>query len=225
MGLLDWITRKRTRTQTVPPLTVPPRGLVVVKVGGSLYDHRHLRMGLREFLDGLEAPKILLVAGGGEFANYVRELDAWHNLGEEVCHYLALQSHEIGKTFLIELLDPPNNSHTMFLEWWNKPERLVLLDGGNYLFEYEMRYGRVPHTWELTTDSIAAYAAAVANAKLILLKSVDIPPETPWTTAAERGWVDAHFPSVVAKHNLTVEAIHFRRWLDERTPLDDPRLQ
>ncbi len=198
----------------------PPPGLVVVKVGGSLYDHRHLGPGLRQFLDQLDATKVLLVAGGGEFANYVRELDAWHDLGDDPAHELAMLSANTGMVFLLRLLDAAYFPSTAFFEWWlaHDEGRGVLLHCYQFLDQYEEDFGPVPHTWELTTDSIAAYAAAVANAKLILLKSVDIPPETPWTTAAERGWVDAHFPTVVAKHNLTVEAINFRRWLDEREP-------
>lgn len=219
MGIFDWITGKRTSNKTVPPPDVPPPGLVVVKVGGSLFDHRHLGLGLRQFLDQLDATKVLIVAGGGEFANYVRELDAWHNLGDEAAHGMALKSANLGQVLLLKMLDPTAEPwDDMHLEWWNHRERLIFLTATVFLFRFESQVHAVPHTWELTTDSIAAYAAAVANAKLVLLKSVDIPPETPWTTAAERGWVDAHFPTVVAKHNLTVEAINFRRWLDERTP-------
>ncbi len=203
----------------------PPPGLVVVKVGGSLYDHRDFGPGLRQFFDQLEAPKVLVVAGGGQFADYVRELDAWHNLGEEKAHDLAMCSTFLSAAFLCHLLDlDPLYERVSVLNWWEYCGRRVVLDCLNYLPIYEYQCGPVPHTWELTTDSIAAYAAAVANAKLILLKSVDIPPGTPWEDAAKQGWVDAHFPSVVAKHNLTVEAINFRRWLDERTSHEGLRL-
>ena len=47
-------------------------------------------------------------------------------------------------------------------------------------------------------------------------KAVDVPPGTSWEEAAARGWVDRHFPALVAAHGLRVEVVNFRRWLDER---------
>jgi aspartokinase-like uncharacterized kinase len=192
-----------------------------VKVGGSLYDHRLLGCGLNHYLlKLLPAMKVLIVAGGGKFADYVRELDAWHYLGDEASHNFALDAASLGTRLVGELvsLAPPAGD----INWWEQggaDATYALLDVRDFLAQFESAHGALPHTWELTTDSIAAYAAAVSNAKLILLKSVDIPPGTPWEDAAKQGWVDAHFPTVVAKHNLTVEAINFRRWLDELTAL------
>ena len=91
------------------------------------------------------------------------------------------------------------------------------LDCFTFALEDEARPGALPHTWSVTTDSIAARVAVVHNAeKLILLKSVDVPPGTPWAEAAECGWVDPHFPTLVARHRLNAVAVNFRRWLDER---------
>ena len=45
---------------------------------------------------------------------------------------------------------------------------------------------------------------------------MDVPPGTPWDEAAARGWVDPHFPVIVSGHELTIEVVNFRRWLDDR---------
>ena len=163
--------------------------MIVVKVGGSLYDHPRLGPGLRAFLDSLGEP-VLLVPGGGGFADAVRKLDALHQLGEEVSHRLALQAMNLAGNFLKSL----GISATIL----NAVE-----------FESEL-----PHSWNVTSDSIAARAAMVHRAsRLILLKSIDIPLCTSWSEATERGWVDPHFPTIVETANLTVEAINFRRVL------------
>ena len=105
------------------------------------------------------------------------------------------------------------------LDWWDTELGLpLILEPPHFVDQYEKCIGPVPHTWEFTTDSIAALAAKVANARLILLKSTDIPAGTPWPEAAARGWVDAYFPTAVADATFPIEAIDFRKWLDERFP-------
>jgi 5-(aminomethyl)-3-furanmethanol phosphate kinase len=198
----------------VTKLATPPPGLVVVKVGGSLYDHPRLSQGLRTYLDRLDAPQVLVVAGGGVAADAVRDLTAWQSLDDEAAHWLAMTATHIAMDFVRELIGA--NRYTASIDWWTyRPDiRVLPLACTVFLEQYENLFGPVPHTWDLTTDSIAAYAAAVGRAKLILLKSVDVPPGTPWEEAAARGWVDAHFPQVVAAHGLDVEVVNFRRRLD-----------
>lgn len=193
----------------------PPPGLAVVKVGGSLYDHPNLGPGLRAYLDQLDASKILVVAGGGIVADAVRQLDEWQVLGEEKSHELALMAAHIGMSFLRTCLGPTTGGTTA-IAWWKifGDQRVNCLGALAFLMQYENLFGPVPHTWDLTTDSIAALAAGVANARLILLKSTDIPAGITWEEAARRGWVDACFPSIVARYGLNVEAVNLRRRLD-----------
>ena len=73
----------------------------------------------------------------------------------------------------------------------------------------ESRAEHLPHTWDATTDSLAARVARVAAAeRLILLKSAN-PPER-WPSAA--GYVDALFAATVAGAAFAVEAVNLRRW-------------
>jgi 5-(aminomethyl)-3-furanmethanol phosphate kinase len=169
--------------------------VIVVKVGGSLYDHPRLGPGLKAYLEKLPAP-ILVVAGGGRFADVVRHLDAVHHLGDDICHRLALHAMNLAGEFLTSLGALGGFSQPV-------PFNAVAADPD------------LPHTWEATSDSIAAWAAVRHGAsRLILLKSIDIPAGTAWAEAAERGWLDRHFPIIMDGHFLQVEAVNFRRWLD-----------
>ncbi|MBX9579679.1 MAG: hypothetical protein K2X87_05160 [Gemmataceae bacterium] len=168
--------------------------MIVVKVGGSLYDHPGLGPGLRAYLAELATEPVLLVPGGGDFGDAVRRLDAVHRLGEEAAHRLALRSLAAPAAFLEHLVG----------------NQAAVLDADDFC----RRDDTLPHSWAVTTDSIAARAAVVHRAaRLVLLKSIDIPPGTPWREAAECGWVDQHFPHVVAGRSILIEPVNFRRRL------------
>jgi aspartokinase-like uncharacterized kinase len=162
--------------------------MIVVKVGGSLYDHPRLAHGLQQYLETLPEP-VLLVPGGGPFADAVRQVD--HQLDDDAAHLLALLAMNLAGEFLKHL-----------------GVRVPIVDAvplGVHL----------PPSWNISSDSIAAHAAFANQAsRLILLKSIDIPSNTSWEVAAGHGWVDPHFPSLVVEDNLKVEAVNFRRMLD-----------
>jgi aspartokinase-like uncharacterized kinase len=180
--------------------------MIVVKVGGSLFDHPALGPGLRGFVEALAPADVLLVPGGGPIADAVRELDRVHGLGEEAAHWVALRALAVTATFLEGIIGEPNPT---------SPFRV--LDCFTFAREDDSRPGALPHTWSVTTDSIAARAALVFGAeRLVLLKSVDVPPGTSWEVAAANGWVDAHFPQLAAALACPIEVVNFRRQMHTR---------
>ena len=184
---------------------------VVVKVGGSLYDLPDLESRLRRFLASLETKAVLLVPGGGALADAVRKLDCNHFLGEEVAHWLALRALTVAAHFVSALLPgPPIVEHP---EQW-KHGSLTVLDPYAFARLDQGRAGDLPHCWNVTSDSFAARAARLAGAqRLMLLKSVTIPPGLDWRAAASRGWVDAYFPEAVG--DLRVQSVNLRDFQDK----------
>lgn len=185
--------------------------MIVAKVGGSLYDDPRLGPGLRAWLAEQREP-VTLVPGGGAFADAVRDVDRVHGLGEESAHWLAIRSLSVAAHFLETLLGqiallPPPPVH--------------VLD----CYDFFRRHDLAPHTWDVTTDSLAAAVASqLAARKLVLLKSVDIPPVS-WGEAAANGWVDPHFPTAVDGASYDIAVVNFRRWLDERFgPANSPAM-
>src|ERR1700730_10035653 len=75
-------------------------GLVVVKVGGSLFDLADLGARLRAWLEPVVAGPVLLVPGGGPTADVVRAFDRLHALGEETAHWLAVRALTLNAHFL-----------------------------------------------------------------------------------------------------------------------------
>ena len=158
--------------------------MIVVKVGGSLYGRPDLGPALLTYLSKLDQPA-LIVPGGGSFADAVRELDHLHQLGEERSHWLALEAMNMAGAFLRSLgVTAP------------------ILDAVAFCREHD----DLPHSWNATSDSVAALAARVHRAtRLVLLKSVEIRLGTSWDDAANRAWVDGCFPELAKRLTCGIE--------------------
>jgi aspartokinase-like uncharacterized kinase len=164
--------------------------MTVVKVGGSLFDHPGLLLGLWAWRAEIDGP-VILVPGGGAMANAVREWDRVHRLGDETSHRLAIRAMAVAGG-LLEMI----------------PE-CEIFDCQTILHDDEL-----PRSWAVTSDSIAARVAAKKRAaRLILLKSVDVPAGVPWPEAAANGRVDDYFPTIAARLTCPIEVVNFRRWL------------
>jgi aspartokinase-like uncharacterized kinase len=186
--------------------------LTVVKVGGSLYDLPDLRTKLWRLLD-LVTGEAVLVPGGGPTAEAVRQLDYWQNLGEETAHWLALSALSLNAAFLEALLAPACLVFGVQDCRGRGPGVVPILDPQRFVQADEASPDPLPHSWDVTSDSVAARFAIVSGARsLILLKSVTIPPEMSWTEASQLGFVDVMFPRLIerAGPNLRVAVLNFR---------------
>ena len=77
-----------------------PSSVVVVKVGGSLYDLPDLGSRLRAWLtEQCAGDDVVLVPGGGGTADVIRHFDRVHGLGEETSHWLALRALTLNAQF------------------------------------------------------------------------------------------------------------------------------
>jgi hypothetical protein len=75
-----------------------------------------------------------------------------------------------------------------------------ILDPHQFALDDEASADRLPHCWQVTSDSIAARVAIVAEAaEVILLKSISIPEEMDWKEAARHGYVDPHLAQFAGK--------------------------
>jgi aspartokinase-like uncharacterized kinase len=197
--------------------------VTVVKVGGSLYDlpdlgprlHRWLALAFPRSSAGERADRrLVLVPGGGPLVDALRRLDHCHGLGEETSHWLALRALTVNAHFLAALLPSAcviGETGKLDHAWDN--DLLPVLDVHAFARDDEYRPGRLPHSWAVTSDALAARIAVVLQAaELILLKSTTIPPGMDWREAGRRGLVDAPFAEVLrdAPADLRVRAVNLR---------------
>ena len=152
---------------------------VVVKVGGSLLAHDGALGRLLELLDGASAT--LIVPGGGPFADAVRDAYARGDVDDEAAHWMAVLAMDQYAELLTRRLPRAVRVTT------SSQARAALASGrvpvlapSGWLREADP----LPHSWSVTSDSIAAWVAGQAGASVLVL--VKAPGATGQLT-------DAHF--------------------------------
>ncbi len=197
--------------------------LVVLKLGGSLLACADLPDRLRSVVRKLNSSRILIVVGGGAAADAVREWSRLHALSEESAHRIALRSLSVTRALVTELLPEWGevSSHDAAIRRWTESLLPLLLDVESHLLQADSTdRDPLPHTWNVTSDSIAAWVAARWSAdELVLLKSTDLNPNVTVEQAQRDELVDVHFPQIAAQVprvswcNLLDSAPRIQPWL------------
>ena len=145
----------------------PPRAFdVVVKVGGGVLAHDEALARVVSVLD--QASRILVVPGGGPFADAVREVYRRGAVGDDAAHWMAIRAMDQYAELLVSRL-ARGCLVTSVLE-----ARLAAAAGRTPVLA-PSRWLRdadpLPHSWDVTSDSIAAWVAGEVQAeRLVLLK-------------------------------------------------------
>jgi aspartokinase-like uncharacterized kinase len=188
----------------------------VLKVGGSLSEDPAKLVKLCKELSFLaEAHRILVVPGGGEFADTVRKLDKAYGLSNTISHKMAMLAMDQYGFFLSGIIPNSYVSHSL--------DKIKSAKGKLPIFfpsQLMFRKDPLEHSWDVTSDSIAAYIAGLLDAeKLLLVTDVDgIFSENPKTNvdaelveelSAEelQGWnrrtsVDKTLPKILLKTKM-----------------------
>jgi len=176
----------------------------VVKLGGSL-------LGSPELLKWLEVltrhgdGKIVIVPGGGIFADAVRESQKLSNSSDAVAHKMAVMAMD-QYAVLMTGLNPALVTAESELEiaersWQHRaivwmPSKMVCADEA------------IPANWQVTSDSLAAWLASRLNAQQLILVKLQRPKleQISLERLIRDGMVDEHFGDFTAGQN-------FRTWV------------
>jgi aspartokinase-like uncharacterized kinase len=180
----------------------------IVKLGGSLAADPSLAQWLSML--GRHGGRVAIVPGGGPFAEHVRSVQAAWRLDDRVAHNMAI----LGMA-----------QFTMLMQ--GLCETLVPADSIAAIAA-AARGGRVPlwlpfdllrsnadelTSWDVTSDSLAAWLANRLGAKrLVLVKSCAIPAEASPAAWAEAGIVDRSFPKFVRGATYALDLVHSTQW-------------
>ncbi len=143
----------------------------VIKVGGSLAEYPSALRTLCQALSSMaQNHRIVIVPGGGKFADTVREAYSTFSLDDTLAHRMAILAMDQYGLLLHGIT--PNSATTYSIEGAKKMAKTVL----PIFLPSKFMFSRNPleSSWDVTSDSIAAYIAGIIHAeKLILAKDVD----------------------------------------------------
>ena len=181
----------------------------VVKIGGGLLEHGGCLDGVLSVIGDLARDRpLLIVPGGGPFADAVRAQDSRLDLSDEAAHWMAVLAMDQYAHLIASRLPGAT------LVWDEaaiasavRSGRIPVLAPSSWL----RRADPLPHSWNVTSDSIAAWVARAVGARDLLL----IKP--PHATGADL--VDPYFArtsegvrtEVIAAHDIETLRLATRR--------------
>jgi dihydroneopterin aldolase len=175
---------------------------VVLKLGGSLLAIPDLMDRLEAVIFRLRPSPVLIVPGGGAAADIIRDLDQKLRLSPEKAHRDAIAAMSHNAALLCRLNKSLRlvRNYDEALQVWSRGHAAVL-DADSFLFEQPDKTGvdSLPASWDITSDSIAAWTARHWQAdRLILAKSCDA-PETNLSALCQLGMIDRAFETSVGQ--------------------------
>ena len=181
----------------------------VAKLGGSLLDLDDLPARIESWLGEEEPAKTVLVVGGGPLVRMLQPWSARRDWSEERAHWAAIEMMGVNATRVSRLVESWQLACSL-QEVIDSESQLVVLDVESTLRGMETGGDtRLPSSWEVTSDSIAArIARELGSGELVLLKSTSSSSVDPEQLARE-GIVDSYFPQ--AAHSLDTRVINLRR--------------
>ena len=137
----------------------------VVKIGGSLFPEYAI-----ELVKQLKGTGSVVILGGGEFANLIREYDSQVNFSDEANHWRAIDCMDIIAKLVDDKVDSSKLAYSL-----DEVDK-ISDDGLTPIFvvsEFLRSEDPFECSWDVTSDSIAAYIAHSLNANLLIVTNVN----------------------------------------------------
>ena len=181
----------------------------VVKLGGSL----HADPALQNWLDMLASfgkGKVVIVPGGGPFADQVRVAQRRWGFNDKTAHHMALLAME---QFGLQLMGMNSAlvgaSSLSDIQRHIAESRVVIWMPS----ETVLSAPDIAANWNVTSDSLAAWLAKKLDAaRLVLVKSCAIPAGARLVGLAASGIVDAAFVESCGELSCQIEVVEKDAW-------------
>jgi aspartokinase-like uncharacterized kinase len=179
----------------------------VIKLGGSLFRTPELRQWLELLVKASHNEVVVVVPGGGPFADEVRHAQRLHSFSDSSAHHMALLAMaQFGlliadlapKSQLFYFHEHSVDSLTPGLHVWLPDRQLLTRDD-------------IPHSWDISSDSLALWLSQQLNAdELVMIKRSTV-VSSRIQALIQHGVLDKGFTSLYSRQPVSTRLFHFQQ--------------
>jgi aspartokinase-like uncharacterized kinase len=185
--------------------------MIVVKLGGSLAVSGKLSACLDKVEQLQQGRAVVIVPGGGVFADQVRNMQQQWQFDDRTAHQMAILAMQ-QMALVIKALKP----NFKIIDWVaelltqnNQPSTSIWSPELN-----ELDTAGIPSSWDISSDSLSAWLANKIGAdELILVKSVKIAPDFDVLKLAQEQVVDTLFYQYTQRVPFTVSIVNAEKFI------------
>ena len=177
-----------------------------IKIGGSLYDSKHLTSWL-DAISQYSNTKIIIIPGGGPFADQVRRADEKFHLNQIHSHNMAVMAMQQYSQMLASLCPVMllANSTEKIQQAWCETNAVIWEP-------YEMVRDQcsLPRSWNITSDSLAVWLASILeiNNLLLVKSSIEVLEKTNLVALEENKCLDPGLIELSYKSKINLHFLH-----------------
>ncbi|MEQ1543507.1 uridylate kinase [Methyloglobulus sp.] len=165
--------------------------MIVIKLGGSLATSGMLQPCLDKIERSYQGRAVVIVPGGGVFADQVRQLQQPWRFDDRTAHLMALLAMQ-QMALVMNALKPYFAVAASIAECSKQINKKGIAIWSPDVAELDK--AGIPSSWEITSDSLSAWLAKTLVAdELILVKSVNIEPNFDVLKLVQQQIVDVSF--------------------------------
>jgi aspartokinase-like uncharacterized kinase len=182
--------------------------VIVIKLGGSLTHSKTLFNCLNKIELRYQGRAVIIAPGGGAFADQVRLAQQQWQFDEVTAHHMAILAMQ-QMALMFKGLAPqwPIVSSLSELHIAKDLNKILIWSPNSA----ELDQAGVPATWDITSDSLAAWLAKQVSAtELILVKSAVIDPQASLEQLAAQQIIDQGFCQQVQEALFRIKIVNQR---------------
>ena len=180
--------------------------MIVVKLGGSLSRSDALINCLNSVAQRYQGRAVVIVPGGGAFADQVRLAQQRWRFDDRTAHRMAI----LAMQQMAMLFNGINGDFAVAgsvadIRRQLQRQACVIWSPDNV----ELEQAAIPASWDISSDSLAAWLAkTLGAAELILVKSAAIDASLSLAQLAQKGIIDSGFCDAVRQATFKIQVVN-----------------
>lgn len=179
--------------------------MIILKLGGSLLARPELLKQWLVLASQQGQGQLVIIPGGGIFAEQVRSLQTTLSYDDRTAHYMALLAmQQVALLFKGWVQELTVISKIAEIIPTLKQRRVVVWSP----LATELDAYNIPASWDITSDSLAAWLAVQLRAKqLLLVKSTSLPEQYTFEQLVQQDILDPAFMRFIQNSDLPIQCI------------------